>query len=115
MKLKKPAVVGVASSAACASRYPPGGCMSDAINHPPHYTAGPIEVIDYIEQIVKQYPPEIGYHIGNALKYLSRAPLKGNMAQDLGKAVWYIERAASINASETGVQIAPSPSTLDGY
>lgn len=67
--------------------------VSDPINHPAHYTAGSIEVIDFIEQVVKNYPPEIGYHVGNALKYLSRAPLKGNLRQDLGKAGWYVDRA----------------------
>jgi hypothetical protein len=69
--------------------------VSDPVNHPSHYTAGSIEVIDFIEQVVKHYPPEVGYHIGNALKYLSRAPLKGNLKQDLCKAGWYVERATT--------------------
>ena len=69
--------------------------VADPVNSPAHYTAGPIEVIDFIEQIVKLYPPEIGYHVGNALKYLARAPLKGELKQDLGKADWYVQRAVS--------------------
>ena len=63
------------------------------IDHPPHYTAGAVEVIDIIEQIVKQYEPIIGWNVGQAIKYLARAPLKGSLDQDLKKAQWYINRA----------------------
>lgn len=61
--------------------------LDDPVNHPSHYTDG-IETIDYIES--KHFP----YHIGNAVKYLSRAGKK-NPAEtitDLRKAVWYINR-----------------------
>lgn len=71
----------------------------DAVNRPPHYTQGAVEVIDIIEQIVSGYPPEIGYHIGNVLKYVARGPHKGNMQQDLAKAEFYLRRA--INKSVT--------------
>lgn len=70
--------------------------MSDPVNHPPHYTAGSIEVIDFIEQVVKLYPPEIGYHVGNSLKYQSRAPLKEHILRDLKKSRWYLDRAIGI-------------------
>ena len=70
-----------------------------AVNRPPHYTQGAVEVIDIIEQIVSGYPPEIGYHIGNVLKYVARGPHKGNMQQDLAKAEFYLRRA--INKSVT--------------
>lgn len=63
------------------------------VNHPAHYRAGGIEAIDYIEQVVAHYPPEIAYHVGNALKYLARAPHKGAMQQDLAKGSWYLTRA----------------------
>ena len=56
------------------------------VNHPPHYTDGNIEVIDYIED------KRFGYHLGNAIKYISRAGKKGDKVQDLKKAIWYIER-----------------------
>jgi hypothetical protein len=65
----------------------------DPVKRPQHYTRGEVEVIDYIEQVVKDYPPEVAYHIGNVLKYLSRAPHKGAMQQDLEKAEWYLRRA----------------------
>lgn len=58
----------------------------DPVNHPPHYKAGGIETIDFIE--AKQF----GYHLGNVVKYISRAYHKGGM-EDLLKAQWYLNRA----------------------
>lgn len=60
---------------------------TDMVNHPPHYTAGGIETIDYIEA------KDLGYHLGNAVKYISRAKRKGAYVQDLEKAIWYLKRA----------------------
>lgn len=66
--------------------------MSDSVNHPSHYTDGKIEVIEYIED------KGFNYHLGNAIKYISRAGKKdkSKTAEDLRKAVWYIERYISI-------------------
>jgi hypothetical protein len=58
----------------------------DLINHPPHYTAGGIEVIDFIEA------KGLGYNLGNVVKYVSRSALKGNSLDDLRKAAWYLDR-----------------------
>lgn len=65
---------------------------NDAVNHPEHYTDGGIETIDFIE--AKKLP----YHLGNAVKYISRAGKKdkNKTVEDLKKAVWYIERYISI-------------------
>ena len=48
----------------------------DNVNSPSHYNYGEIEVIDFIEQVTKHYNPNVAYHIGNAIKYLSRSPRK---------------------------------------
>lgn len=64
----------------------------DLINNPKHYTYGDIEVIDYIEQVTKDYKPELAFAIGNAIKYISRANHK-NGKEDLDKARWYLNRA----------------------
>ncbi|EGQ3351206.1 DUF3310 domain-containing protein [Staphylococcus pseudintermedius] len=64
----------------------------DVVNNPSHYTYGNIEVIDYIEQVTKDYPPELAFSIGNAIKYISRAVHK-NGKEDLDKARWYLQRA----------------------
>nr|WP_053090816.1 DUF3310 domain-containing protein [Staphylococcus haemolyticus] len=64
----------------------------DVVNKPKHYTYGDIEVIDYIEQVTKNYKPELAFAIGNAIKYISRANHK-NGREDLDKARWYLNRA----------------------
>lgn len=60
--------------------------MSDPVNHPGHYTSHPsgVECITVTEHM--------GFNIGNAIKYLWRADMKGLPIQDLEKAVWYIQR-----------------------
>lgn len=73
----------------------------DAVNHPSYY-CGNIEVIDFIED------KNLGYHLGNAVKYISRAGKKhedgmsnkDKMIQDLRKAVWYINRKIEILKNE---------------
>lgn len=64
----------------------------DLISHPPHYTAGKIETIDYILQVCSLYPGEHATLVGNVIKYLSRAPLKGTKDKDLQKAQWYLNK-----------------------
>jgi hypothetical protein len=59
----------------------------DMVNHPPHYTAGKIEVIDFIED------QRLSYHLGNVIKYICRADHKGSRLEDLKKAAWYLNRA----------------------
>lgn len=61
---------------------------NDIINHPDHYTAGGIEVIDFIEA------KGLNYHRGNAVKYIAWAGKKNpeKEAEDLRKAAWYLNR-----------------------
>ncbi len=68
--------------------------MTEAIDHPKHYTMGKIETIDFIED------QKFNYFIGNAVKYLARYRWKGKPIEDLKKAAWYIER--EIKALERG-------------
>jgi hypothetical protein len=58
----------------------------DAVNHPAHYTAGGIETIDFIEA------KGLGYHLGNVVKYITRADHKGDRLENLKKAQWYLNR-----------------------
>lgn len=62
--------------------------MSDNVNHPAHYTDGKIEVIDFIED------KKLGFHLGNAVKYICRAGKKDpeKTIEDLQKAEWYLHR-----------------------
>jgi hypothetical protein len=69
---------------------------ADMVNHPPHYTAGGIETIDFIQ--AKLTPEEFrGYLRGNILKYSSRAGLKGDADEDLSKMVWYANKLKSLS------------------
>jgi hypothetical protein len=56
------------------------------VNHPPHYAFGVHETIDVIEAW------ELPYHLGNVVKYVSRAKRKGKELEDLKKAAWYLDR-----------------------
>lgn len=61
--------------------------MKDIVNHPPHYKSGGIETIDFIEA------KRLGYHLGNVVKYISRAGIKSDCPiEDLKKARWYLDR-----------------------
>jgi len=73
----------------------PNGLMSmqvyadDKINSPTHYKVGGIETIDFIEA------KNLGYNLGNVVKYISRAEHKDNKLDNLKKAQWYLNRAVS--------------------
>ena len=59
----------------------------DVVNSPSHYAEGrEFETIDVIEDW------GLGYHLGNAVKYISRAGRKDDILQDLKKAQWYLNR-----------------------
>lgn len=58
----------------------------EAINHPPHYNQGQIEVIDVIEDW------GLDFHAGNVIKYVARHKHKGNSLEDLKKARFYLDR-----------------------
>lgn len=60
--------------------------MHDPVNRPKHYTEHPsgIECIQVTEHM--------NFCLGNAVKYIWRAGLKGDAIEDLQKAHFYIER-----------------------
>ena len=63
----------------------------EAVNHPAHYggEANPYEAIKVIEAW------QLNFNLGNTVKYISRAGLKGgaaNLLEDLRKAQWYVAR-----------------------
>jgi len=63
--------------------------MSDAVNHPSHYTQGSIECIDAIAEVVKDLKGMEAVDTANAMKYMWRWKHK-NGAQDVKKAIWYM-------------------------
>ena len=64
--------------------------MTDNVNHPPHYTQGRLELIDAIEGL------NLGFHMGNDLKYGVRSQSKHDSPEQqqeaLEKIVWYASR-----------------------
>jgi hypothetical protein len=66
----------------------------DVVNHPSHYKVGGIETIDFIEA------KQLNYHLGNVVKYISRADHKDEKLENLKKAQWYLNRAIA-NLSKT--------------
>lgn len=67
----------------------------DLVNHPSHYQSDKIEVIDIIEAF------NLGFNLGNAIKYILRSDKKGNPSQDISKAIWYLNRQLCINEKNT--------------
>lgn len=67
--------------------------FEEKVDHPSHYNAGKIEVIDFIED------QNLNFHLGNAVKYISRAGKKdpAKFREDLEKAIWYINRELKKN------------------
>lgn len=55
---------------------------ADAINNPAHYTVYPVQPIEISRHL--------GFCIGNAVKYVLRAPFKGGV-EDCDKALKYLE------------------------
>lgn len=76
--------------------------MTDIVNHPPHYTLGKIEVIDFIED------KELNFNLGNVVKYVARAghkkssgkSLDAKALEDLKKAQWYLNREIAMRESK---------------
>ena len=60
--------------------------QEDIVNHPAHYKIGGIETIDFIEA------KQLNYHLGNVIKYITRADYKGSRLENLKKAEWYLKR-----------------------
>jgi len=64
--------------------------MSEQVSHPEHYggSKNPYEAIKVIEAW------DLGFCLGNTVKYISRAGKKetDKAVQDLEKAKWYLER-----------------------
>lgn len=58
--------------------------MTDNVNHPAHYEAGPFECVE----LTRLYP----FMGGNAIKYVYRHRLVRD-AEDLRKALWYLDHA----------------------
>ncbi len=67
----------------------------EMVNHPKHYGGDNIyETIKVIEAW------ELDFHLGNVVKYISRAGKKLDTLEDLKKARWYLDRKISLLESQ---------------
>ena len=67
--------------------------VEDMVNHPSHYTSGGVECIDAITAALSKYDdPVDSWLVGQVIKYLWRAPLKGKYDEDIHKAQFYLNR-----------------------
>lgn len=69
-----------------------------AVDHPSHYGGAdnPYEAIKVIEAW------NLGFNLGNSVKYISRAGKKGDRIEDLRKARWYLDREISNMENDHG-------------
>ena len=76
----------------------------EAIHHPSHYTNRPAgfhaECIDYTRHMM--------FNPGNAFKYVYRAGSKDGIAQDIGKAIQYLEWAVEHDARVSVLRSIPT-------
>jgi len=65
----------------------------DNVNHPNHYKGknNPYEAIKVIDAW------ELGFCLGNAVKYIARAGHKVDKIEDLQKAIWYLQHEIDKN------------------
>lgn len=70
------------------------------VNHPNHYETANFETIDVITDVVKNYPGDVAFAIGNVIKYIFRAPIKSGTQRgqviDLQKAQFYLNKAVEL-------------------
>ena len=71
---------------ACHGDAPEQATEPDPVDHPKHYVSHPsgAECIEIAEHM--------NFCLGNAIKYIWRADLKGRALEDLRKARWYVDR-----------------------
>lgn len=67
----------------------------DVVKKPEHYNSGKYEVIDIIDSVLTSLyaTPFQAYCLGNSLKYICRAGLKGDFTEDIKKAIMYLSWA----------------------
>lgn len=92
------------------------------VEHPSHYNAGSIECIDALDSMMDSYSdvhPKLASYAWQVVKYVWRAPIKGNMLRDLRKADFYLDRLIrkvedNAKKSTTCPHMEPDPKFADG-
>lgn len=86
----------LASSGAPRPSVAPAKPRADDATNPAHYRERSPEPIDVIEGW------GLGFHLGNAIKYVARAGRKGDRLEDLRKGRWYLDREIAREEASRG-------------
>lgn len=72
----------------------------EQVDHPAHYGGAdnPYEAVKVIEAW------SLGFNLGNTVKYIARAGKKGELLQDLCKALWYLRREVENEEKRCGLR-----------
>ena len=72
---------------------------ADTVDHPAHYGGAdnPYEAIKVIEAW------QLGFCLGNTIKYIARAGKKGDALEDLKKARWYLDHEIAMQEGSSNV------------
>jgi len=86
----------------------------EAVDHPEHYNAGRTLDEDGTAKfepikIIEAWDLGLGFCLGNAIKYVLRAPHKDDEVEDLEKALWYLKRALDYCGPRGVYQITEDP------
>lgn len=92
------------------------------VEHPSHYNAGSIECIEALDSMMESYSevhPKLASYAWQVVKYVWRAPIKGNMLRDLKKADFYLDRLIrkiedSAKKDTISSHMNPDPEFADG-
>lgn len=76
---------------------------NEMVNHPVHY-GGEDNLYEAIK-VIEAW--DLDFHLGNTVKYISRAGKKGTdkELQDLRKALWYLQRKIDNLENVSGIKI----------
>lgn len=69
--------------------------MKEMVDHPDHYNSTKYECIDVMIDIFGKEKAKAFAHL-NAFKYLWRSGKKGSEAEDLKKAIWYLQKEVEL-------------------
>lgn len=80
----------------------------EQVDHPLHYGSGPDDPYECI-RVIEAWG--LGFHLGNAVKYIKRAGNKPDVSTtvDLQKALWYVEHWLAHNPTHpewVGIDLA---------
>ena len=82
--------------------------MTALVNHPQHYA-------EHYDHEVIELTQHLSFCLGNAVKYILRAPFKGTELLDLQKAEWYVRRMVDeFSADECRAQVITRRGNFSG-